>query len=82
MKVLKNETDYISWMFDNYFQMSKATVSPLMNDTEIREVLNELHPASFPCIGYFSFSSSGCISGVNYISRDMVTEWAVELDIY
>ena len=56
MKVLKNETDYISWMFDNYFQLSKATVSPLMSDAEIREVLNELHPESFPCIGYLTLS--------------------------
>ena len=81
MKVLKNETDYISWMFDNYFQLSKATVSPLMSDAEMREVLNELHPASFPCIAYLTLSSSGCMHEVNYISREMVSEWAVELDI-
>lgn len=81
MKVLKNETDYISWMFDNYFQLSKATVSPLMSDAEIREVLNELHAESFPCIGYLTLSSSGCMPEVNYISREMVSEWAVELDI-
>ncbi|KQN52820.1 MULTISPECIES: hypothetical protein [Rahnella] len=82
MKVLKNETDYITWMFDNYFQLSKATVSPLMSDGEIKEVLTELHPESFPCIGYLTFSSTGCNCEVNYISRDMVSEWAVELDIH
>ena len=82
MKVLKNETDYISWMFDNYFQLSKATVSPLMSDGEIKEVLTELHPESFPYIGYLTFSSTGCNCEVNYISRDMVSEWAVELDIH
>jgi len=81
MRVLKSETDYISWMFEDYFRLSDTAVSPLMSDAEIKEALNELHPTSFPCIGYLVSTANGCISNVNYISKDMVSEWVVELNI-
>lgn len=81
MRVLKSETDYISWMFEDYFRLSEAAVSPLMSDAEIEEALNELHPKSFPCIGYFVSTASGCIYDVNYISKDMLSEWVLELNI-
>lgn len=81
MKVLRSETDYISWMFEDYFRFSDSTFSPLMSEQDIKEALVELRPVSFPCIGFFVSSPNGCITGVNYISREMVSEWATELEI-
>ena len=81
MRVLTCEKDYISWMFDEYFCLSDSPVSPLMSDKEIEEALIELHPQSFPCIGYLITSSTGCILSVNYISKDTVSAWAKALNI-
>jgi hypothetical protein len=81
MRVLRSERDYISWMFEDYFRFSDAPISPLMSDEEIQQALVELHPDSFPCIGYLTSSSSGCIYEVNYISPDTVSAWATELNV-
>lgn len=81
MKVLRSERDYISWMFEEYFRFSDTIVSPLMSDEEIQQALTELHPDSFPCIGYLISAPSGCIYDVNYITPDTVSAWATELNV-
>ncbi len=81
MRVLRSERDYISWMFEDYFRLSDPIVSPLMSDAEIEEALIELHPKSFPCIGYLISTPGGCIANVNYISKATVSEWAEAFDI-
>jgi hypothetical protein len=81
MKILTSEMDYISWMFEEYFRFSDTTVSPLMSEQDIQEALEELHPESFPCIGFLVSSPDGSISDVNYISREMVSDWATALNI-
>jgi hypothetical protein len=78
MKLLKNESQFRIWIFEDFF--GSDDIKNILNDSELEDEIKALMPDSFPCLAYITSGNTifepGC---PKFVSCKQVNDWASEM---